>query len=275
MQLGVKSDIKETNIDNRLKHKPDTYEFYLTWDNIENPQDIIRGIEKLQKAGVKNIILHQPMFRYNSKKMFNLFIDRDREPELFKDIMYSTLTLVNIAEKYENVKVLLHMYYGGYERDISVDINRYTHEETLQNIQRNIRELQGYTDKIVYENGISGKLAYTEQEMIDFIIENNIPLCYDISHAYLSMYNLDVSDTVKNKKLIKSLIQLKTNIKHYHLVDTLGVEHDGLPLGKGLINLVDVKANLNHFATSIYEILLEDVTECEVMIDSHKYMMGL
>lgn len=75
-----------------------------------------------------------------------------------------------------------------------------------------------------------------------------------------------------NDALIESLRHLKLQVKRYHLVDSMGQDHDSLPLGKGLVDWQRVVNELNPTASRIYEINLADQRHCQEMMASHQYL---
>ena len=78
-----------------------------------------------------------------------------------------------------------------------------------------------------------------------------------------------------NKALQRSLDHLKSSIVHYHLVDSMGLTHDSLPLGIGKIDWAPVLKRLNPTATSIYEINLHDQRDCKEQVASHRYLTAI
>ena len=74
---------------------------------------------------------------------------------------------------------------------------------------------------------------------------------------------------------LQSLATLREHVVHYHLVDSMGLKHDGLQLGTGKIDWARVLPLLNPDASSIYEIQLADQNDAREMIASHRYLTQL
>lgn len=253
LKLGLKSGMDFIQVRERLKYNPKTFEFHLTWDDLYNMNGLDEKIKFLYSSGVDNVILHQP--KYKSKgNYFNLYTK-----EYISHISFSTNFLSNICNENINTKIIIHPFYE-HESKQSIDIT-----EELQNISEYIELLKTYSDNILYENGISDTLSYHNEQMIDFIIDNDLPISYDISNAYISC-NGDM------ELLINSLNKLKNNIKNYHIADSDGFSHNKLELGAGTIDWIRVLNSLNDEATVVFEIDLDDNYNCKPMINSFKFL---
>jgi sugar phosphate isomerase/epimerase len=86
----------------------------------------------------------------------------------------------------------------------------------------------------------------------------------DVSHSFIACRG-------DNGKL-QQILELTDNYaKYYHLVDSMGIQHDSLPLGHGKIDWSMVKPYVID-KDFIFEIKLKgDHSDCTPMIDSVKY----
>lgn len=272
IELGLKGSTSQGQIEDRLKYNPETYEFHLVWEDLIDTSDLIFKIGYVFSSGVKNIILHHPMTD-NKGRRVESYVSKEKEPERYENWKNSTLILNDIVEMFKNkghkIKALVHICYGGKSpthRDLG-----YTDKEAQDSLFKNISYMfEKVGGNIFYENGAQkiNTLSLHNLRIQRFFIDNFIPVCLDISHLYISTDG-------SNEILEDTMVALKMNIVHYHIVDSLGVVHDSLSLGKGTIDWKMVKSNLNKYATNIFEIGLKDQLDCTEMIESYNYLKGL
>lgn len=267
--LGLKGSTSLSQIVDRLKYIPNTYEFHLVWEDLSGLDSLIEKIQLVYDTGVEHIVLHHPM-RDENKQPIESYVSKEREPERYHNWKSSTLILNDIVNEFKNkeysIKALVHISYGG--TNPTYEDYGYSQEEAFHSLTTNLLAMYEQTgDNIIYENGAYrlNTFSFHNLKLQQFFIDNNIPICMDISHLYISTKG-------SNKILKESLIRLKHVIKHYHIVDSLGQVHDSLVLGQGTINWKIVKPLLNPYATSIFEINLQDQNNCQEMLDSYNFL---
>lgn len=272
LELGLKGTINKTQIDDRLQYNPKTYEFHLVWNDMFELENLIEAIEYVYEKGVENVILHHPMDNSLNESNESYFSEEKDEAK-YLDWKWSTLMLAGIVKQYrkegKNMIALVHIVYGG-DRPTHLDYG-YSKEEAQENLFKNwleMKELVG--DAICYENGAEKEddICLRNPVIQKFIVENDIPICLDISHLF-------IGNDGDNKSLEQTMKAIKEQIVHYHIVDSMGEKHDALVLGKGNIDWKMVKENLNPLATNIFEIGLEDFMDCYPMVISYKYLNEL
>lgn len=266
MRLGLKSNADPDQIESRLKHQPSVFEFYTSEEDFtkEGLYRLEKGIRKVKDANIRDIILHHPMFYQG--QMLELVAKTDCHPKLVDFIDFSTRKLLDLATKYD-VQVLVHGSYEKQTLDFIADYQSLAEAtEVLWQRLDTYQELG--KNHIMFENSISPLFYFGDETLDNKIFDRQYRLAYDVSHAFISLKGDQAA-------LEKSLDRLKNHIVHYHLVDSMGQEHDSLPLGQGAINWKRVVPLLNPQATSIYEIDLADMLVPKEQLESHTYLQQL
>ncbi|VEI59779.1 xylose isomerase-like protein [Streptococcus mutans] len=64
MRLGLKSSADPDQMESRLKYQPSVYEFYTSEHDLtkEGLSRLEQGIRRVKDAGIRDIILHHPVF---------------------------------------------------------------------------------------------------------------------------------------------------------------------------------------------------------------------
>lgn len=266
MRLGLKSSADPNQVESRLKHQPSVFEFYTSEENFtkEGLSGLEQGIRRVKDAGIRDIILHHPVF-YRGE-MLELVAKADCHPQLVDFIDYSTRTLLDLAAKYD-IQVLVH---GSYEKQTHAFIADYRSlAEATEVLWQRLDTYQDLgKDRIMFENSISPLFCFGDRELEREIFKRGYRLAYDVSHAFIALKG-------NQEALEESLAYLKDHIVHYHLVDSKGQEHDSLPLGQGSIDWKRVIPLLNPKATGIYEIDLADMLDPKEQLASHAYLQQL
>lgn len=266
VNFGLKSSSDPKQLESRLKYHPEVFEFYTSEKDFtsEGLERLKNSIEEVKRLATDKIILHHPMM-YNGD-FLEVIVPEKEKPELYSFLMKSTNALLQLAWDY-NIEVLVH---GSYGQQTQKFLSMYSGIEVARNYLYNkLDEFQELgQEHIMFENSISPLFYFGNKKEDEFIYNKGYRLAYDTSHALIKLQG--------NQKLfLESLERLKKHIVHYHLVDTLGKEHDSLVLGKGITNWSKVIPLLNSEASSIYEIDLEDLNNPREQVESHLYVQSL
>lgn len=261
--LGLKASTAPVQIKDRLQYHPDVFEFYTTAQDMTPTglSHLQQMIDTLQTHGVTKIVIHQPMkFHIHHNELFTGAL---QDPAAYSFLMTSAEQLITIAQQMD-VQVLIH---GAYNEPLS-----YIHQfyETLAQAQAVVFKRLDYFQAlggqhVMFENSISPVFAFGDLETERKVRAHHYRLCFDTSHAFIYTHG-------DQKRLKASLEILKSQIVHYHLVDSMGQTHDSLPLGQGLIQWSDLKQVFNPKATNIFEINLPVPNDCQPMLDSYHYL---
>ncbi len=266
-QLGLKGSSQQSQIDNRLKYKPMTYEFFTASGDFttEGYHRLYDAIQYVKDSGITHIVLHHPMSFHEHHS--EVVAPERLYPGLYRFIEMTTEKLLYLADDLD-VQVLIHGGYAGPESHYFVSL--YPNVETAREAvyQRLDRFAAAGGDHIMFENSIAPVFAYGDPDQEDEILAHNYRLAFDTSHCFIELHG-------DNQGLQQSLEHLKNNIVHYHLVDSMGKTHDSLTLGTGKIDWAAVLPRLNTAATSIYEINLKDQNDRREQLESHEYLLNL
>ncbi|WP_052352749.1 sugar phosphate isomerase/epimerase family protein [Neobacillus dielmonensis] len=257
LRLGLKCSYEPEQLNDRLKYNPDIIELHLYEDDLfgEKRQLLENTISMLKTKGIQ-VFLHHPTKYHGS------YLDINHEQE--EDYLYfhlSTRILADICKTY-SIQCVIHPHYILTR---TCEINK----ENTENVRNEINKILSYGRNIfLWENSINGVFTAQNPNWFEEVVKPlNLPLTYDISHAFISFKG-------NNDLLINQIKQLDTHIQYFHVVDSEGKRHDGLPLGAGRI---DWKPIIPYLLTRpyIYEIVLKDRTNASEMVDSHEYLLSM
>lgn len=255
--IRLKTDTKEICIQNRLKYNPEIVEFHLEEHDLQKLDVLEDKIRQVKNTGAK-LYLHHPM---KLKGRFIDIISEDKEIKEYYD--WSSKVLGEIC-KIHDLHCVLHCSY-----DLSESLN--ITNENIEKTRERIREILTYegSDYFLWENTCQGVFSSENDQLMEKIVKPlNLPLIVDISHSFISLKG-------NNQKLKKVLDETKEYTKYYHVVDSMGVSHDSLPLGKGKIDWKMVKPYIKD-KPFIFEIGLEPpYNNCLPMIESAKYFNNI
>ncbi|MFT8555646.1 MAG: TIM barrel protein [Liquorilactobacillus hordei] len=266
IDLGLKASSQREQFENRLSYQPNVFEFFTDENDFttEGMKRLTDAILQVKNQGVAHIILHHPM-RYKGE-FTELVAPKSHFKELNYFIEFSTSQLLQLSFDYD-LQTLLH---GSYSRHTEQMISLYPSFLEARNIV--YQKLDKFSKlgqaHIMFENSISRLFYYGFEDEDQFILDRNYRLAFDISHCFIKV-------KANNNELCASLKRLKHNVVHYHLVDSMGVTHDSLQLGKGKIDWKTVVPLLNEKASNIFEIKLSDENDAKEQIESYRYLVDI
>ncbi|KRM21039.1 TIM barrel protein [Latilactobacillus graminis] len=263
MRLGLKAGINDQQIADRMQYQPTYFEFHLTAEDV-TPTGLarLRGkIHYVRSQQVERIILHHPM---NFKgRHLELSMNEASSPERYRFLWQSTLDLLQLA-KAEDVQLLVHGAYDDPIEELTTGYGNIT--DAIRVLFKRLDYLQRIGgENIMFENSISPIFYYGNPIFDQAIFDKGYRLAFDTSHCFIKLQGDQTA-------FLQSLTTLREHIVHYHLVDSMGQQHDGLQLGKGKIDWTQVLPRLNTKASSIYEVQLADQNNAQEMIASHRYL---
>lgn len=262
-ELGLKASTAKSQLSDRLKYQPAVFEFFTDENDFtaDGLKRLAAAIELVKATATNKIVLHHPM-RFKGEYT-ELAAPKAVFPELVKFIDQSTNELLQLAFD-QKIQVLVH---GSYSRHTQRMIDLYPSFEFAEAAV--FKKLDYFAhlgqQRIMFENSLSPIFYFGDEKMDQFILDRNYRLAFDTSHCFIKVNG-------SNQQLVASLKRLEPQIVHYHLVDSMGLKHDSLPLGKGKINWQQVLPVLNPQATNIYEINLKNQDNCQEQLASHRYL---
>lgn len=265
--LGLKGSSDKVQMDNRLQYHPDVYEFFTARRDFTTNgyQRLYNAVQYIQSAGVSRIVLHHPM-KFGPHHSEVVAPEKDY-PELYRFVEETTEKLLRLADDL-NVQILIHGGYSGPEVHHMVDQYPSVQDARQAVYKRLDRFARAGGKHIMFENSIAPVFAYGDPNQEDEILAHNYRLAFDVSHCFIYLHG-------DNNGLQRSLQHLKNKVVHYHLVDSMGKNHDSLTLGTGKIDWQGVLPLLNDHATSIYEINLQNQEDCAEQLASHQYLTSI
>lgn len=267
VQLGLKASADIDQLMDRLQYRPATFEFFTDADDFEPAafKHLRKAVAFVTANVTPRVVIHHPM-SYQGVHLDQL-LDPQREAAPYDFLHRTTAQLLDLAAD-QNVRVLVHGGYGGTESaQLLTEYPSLTaaREAVFSRLDELVRQADG---RVVIENGITESFMYGDPQLDELILQHHLPLACDLSHVFIGLHgNMELT--------MLALKRLKPQIKHYHLVDSLGQQHDSLPLGRGLIDWQRVLPALNPTASMIYEVPDETDDTCGNMLSSYHYLREL
>lgn len=252
--IRLKAAINEEQIHDRLLYQPEIMELHLTEKNLYHPQEIVHYIRLLKARGIR-VYLHHPM------KHHGRYLDIiSSSPEMRQFYNWSSELIASIC-KQENIKCIIHCHYSD------SDSSRFADKGKRYETRKRIEEILHICDQsFLWEDTTEGIFSAQNPHLLDEIVRPlHLPLNIDISHTFIALQG-------NNRALEQHLKTYASYANYFHLVDSLGVEHDSLPLGRGNINWAMVKPFVGD-TDFIFEIDLSEsqFLDCRLMIESAEY----
>ncbi|CAM5185164.1 Sugar phosphate isomerase/epimerase OS=Ureibacillus acetophenoni OX=614649 GN=SAMN05877842_104190 PE=4 SV=1 [Ureibacillus acetophenoni] len=262
-KLGLKGSTDPKQIENRLSQKGiDIYEFHLVEEDLfgDRIHELERAILRLKVQGVK-VYLHHPMKCH--EQILHINDEISKAADFF---ILSTRILVDLCERYD-CYVVVHWNYGRKNSLPEPDVAE--KKSLIHTISRTIQFDEKYgKGRILWENGVRGVGAIRkDMYLANLIVDTQLKLCFDVSHAFISL-NGD------NDILFKTIELLQHQIHYYHVVDSMGINHDSLMIGQGMIDFPQILPFILE-KDYIYEIMLSDNLDCREMMESHRIFKEL
>lgn len=257
LKLGLKGSFYPEQLYDRLKYHPDIIELHLLEDDLfgSKRKQLEHTISMLINQGYE-VYLHHPL-KYKGR--FLNISNEQKEDYLFYHL--STRILADICFAH-SIKCVIHPHY------LPTDTSAINKENRDKMIKEMKQILSYRRDVFLWENSIEGLFtAQNPNWFEDFIKPLNLPVAYDISHAFISFKG-------DNSLLQDQIKQLDSYIQYFHVVDSEGQKHDGLTVGTGRINWEPIIPFLKS-RPYIYEIALKDKMNAAEMYDSHLYLIDL
>jgi len=255
--IHLKTNIYEESIQDRLKYQPEIVEFHLNEQDLEDIPFLVSRIKQCKQKGIK-VYLHHPM------KKGTQFLDiLSEEKEIKEYYDWSTTVLAEICEQ-EDIYCVIHANYAG---TMSSVVTKENTKKVKKRIQHFLKIKGGR--RLLWEDSIEGVFSYQNPDLLSHIIEPlNLSITVDISHSFIALKG-------DNQKLQQIVKKTAPYANYYHVVDSLGVEHDSLELGKGKVEWSEIISYLQD-KPFIFEIGLEPpYTDCTPMIKSGIYFKEL
>lgn len=252
--IRLKTGLNKDHIQERLTYNPEVMEFHLVEDDLYRPERIVEGVRLLKSKGVR-VYLHHPM---TFKGQYLDIISSNHEMRVHYD--WSCKVLAGICQQ-EEIKCVVHCHYVTSE---STDYgNQAKRKETRQRIEE-ILKICG--ESFLWEDTTRGIFSAENPFLLSEIVDPlHLPLNIDISHSFIALRG-------DNQKLHGHLESFSPYADYFHVVDSMGVHHDSLPLGEGRIDWAMVKPYVKN-TDFVFEIDLSTSNHCDCspMIKSANY----
>jgi sugar phosphate isomerase/epimerase len=256
--VRLKTALHPQQIQDRMKYNPEIVEIHLNEENLYNPEEIVKYIQKFKSKGV-TVYLHHPS---THRGQYLDIISSSQEMRDYYD--WSCKELVTIC-KQESIKCIVHCHYAKSESSHFMDL------AARIELRKRMEEILCFCDQFfLWEDTIKGIFSAENPFLLKEIIEPlDVPLTIDISHSFIALRG-------NNDQLKEHLDRYYSFAQYYHLVDSNGLFHDALPLGQGKIDWAMVKSYVKD-TDFIFEIDLKKSSylDASPMIESAKYYNSL
>lgn len=256
--IRLKTGINADQIKDRMKYDPEIIELHLAEGSLYQPEMIVQCIQSLKSKGVR-VYLHHPM-TYKGQSLDIISSNQDMRDHY--DWSYKVLAAIC---KQEEIKCVIHCHYKNSE------CTDYSNPTKRTEVRKRIEQvLDICNESFLWEDTTRGIFSAENPFLLSEIVEPlNLPLNIDISHSFIALKG-------DNRRLEEHLEKFHTFARYFHVVDSMGVVHDALPLGKGRINWRMVKPYVKD-KDFIFEIDLSssNFTDCAPMIISADYFNSI
>lgn len=252
--IRLKTGLQADHLQNRMIYNPEVMELHLVEDDLYEPERIVQCIQWLKSKGVR-VYLHHPM---TYKGQYLDIISSNQEIRDHYD--WSCKVLAAICQQ-EEIKCVIHCHYVSSESTDYRDPAK--RKETGQRMEQVLRICD---QSFLWEDTIRGIFSAENPFLLSEIVAPlHLPLNIDISHSFIALKG-------DNSKLQAHLEKCSPYAKYFHVVDSMGIIHDSLPLGEGRINWTMVKPYVKD-TDFIFEIDLSFSNHCDCtpMIRSADY----
>lgn len=252
--IRLKTGLNIQDIEDRVQYNPEIIELHLVEQDLYEPEIIIQRIRLLKSKGIR-VYLHQPM-TYKGQYLDIISSNQD-----MRDHYDWSCTVLSSICKQEDVKCVIHCHYKSSKN------TDYRDSAKRQETRKRIEEVLSICNtSFLWEDSVKGIFSAENPFLFSEIVEPlNLPLTIDISHSFIALQG-------DNKSLEEHLEKLHVFAAYFHLVDSLGIIHDALPLGAGRVNWRMVKPYVKD-KDFIFEIDLSssNFTDCTPMVISADY----
>ena len=213
--VRLKSALHPLQIQDRLKYEPEILEIHINEKDLLEPENIVRSVRELKAKGIK-VYLHHPT-KYQGQSL-----DINSSSQELRDFYdWSCKELAMICRQ-EGVKCVVHCHYSNSESSQNTD--RASRVALRKRVEQILPVAEG---NFLWEDSTRGIFSAENSFLLHEIIKPlNLLLTIDVSHSFIALKG-------NNEKLKRHLECYYSFTQYYHLVDSNGVYHDGLPLGKG------------------------------------------
>lgn len=252
--IRLKTALNIQDIEDRVQYNPEIIELHLAEHDLYEPEIIIQRIRLLKSKGIR-VYLHQPM-TYKGQCLDIISSNQDMR----NHYAWSCRVLASICNQ-EDTKCVIHCHYTSSENtDYQNPVKR---KETRKQIEQ---MLSICNTSFLWEDSVKGIFSAENPFLFSEIVEPlNLPLTIDTSHSFIALQG-------DNKSLEEHLEKFHVFAAYFHLVDSMGIIHDALPLGTGRIDWRMVKPYVKD-KDFIFEIDLSssNFTDCTPMVVSADY----
>lgn len=222
-----------------IDNKADLLEIHLTWRELVN-------FKFLNKNYNKDLVIHAPEY-FNDQ-----LIDFTTENKKILDNSLQMLeSVISFSKKISNnfkildargPRIILHPG-GHYDKEI-ITVNK---KQKYINLIKNLNKVDKSAIRLLIENmppypwyfgGRYYNYIFTNPlEIKKFAQETNLNVCYDVSHAqlYCNLHKI---------KLTNFTNLIKPHVSYLHLSDAKGFEGEGMQIGKGDVNFLQLFKDL-------------------------------
>lgn len=252
--IRLKTGLNIQDIEDRVQYNPEIIELHLVEQDLYEPEIIIQRIRLLKSKGIR-VYLHQPM-TYKGQYLDIISSNQD-----MRDHYDWSCTVLSSICKQEDIKCVIHCHYKSSE---NID---YRNSAKRQETRTRIEEVLSICNtSFLWEDSVKGIFSAENPFLFSEIVAPlNLPLTIDISHSFIALQG-------DNKSLEEHLEKHHVFAAYFHLVDSMGIIHDALPLGTGRVNWRMVKPYVKD-KDFIFEIDLSssNFTDCTPMVTSADY----
>lgn len=249
--MRIKCGMEESQINERLLREPELLEIQLYEEDMAEPERIVKTVQSLKSKGIKVYLHHPPSYKDDYLDVLT------ENKEVYEFYLESSRVISEICRQ-EEIKCVIHAHYS----------NSKSSELDPKESPRMAKAIEGILkiepDWFIWEDTIEGLFSAQNELLIQEVVKPlNLPRVIDTSHTFISL-------KANQKAFKKVFVETAPYTVYFHLVDSYGLEHDSLELGKGLIDWEFVKP-FTIDKDFIFEIGLDDYHDSMPMVNSVQF----
>lgn len=252
--VRLKTALQPEQVADRLQYNPEIMELQLYEVDLYQPEKIVSWIRKLKSMGIR-VYLHHPT------RFCGQYLDIISSNQKMRDYYDWSCKEIAAICKQEQVKCIVHCHYAQSES------SQYRGLVERRELRRRVEGILSISERsFLWEDTIRGIFSAENPYLLSEIVRPlNLPLNIDISHSFIALRG-------SNERLRRHLDEFTMYARYFHIVDSNGLIHDGLPLGHGKINWSMVKQYVMD-TDFIFEIDLKESNfmDCSRMIESAEF----
>jgi sugar phosphate isomerase/epimerase len=218
---AYKLGLSDVALADRLLRQAEWLEYHLYDHDLEerSHREQLEGqLVQLRDKGIQ-AVLHMPLGKPGAR--YGMLAPH---PQLIDRFYIHAEQLAELCEKH-GVPIVFHPMTGMYDELAKMPMPE-QHAQLIRAMETFDRRI-GLCERFYFENVLEGPCSFKNPELPEVFRKTGAKMVLDTSHALISMKG-------DNQKVLELWDRLDEHIAYFHLVDSMGMNHDALILFDGI-----------------------------------------